>query len=230
MAMPEPERAPLPNDRSAETTVAGVSWLAFARQRERFRPRWPSVFSLRLVRDHYDLLRRPGLLPKSLLDVGATDRVHEGKARARFPGIDYKSLDIDRTNTHDYHDFREVQRSFDVVTLFEVLEHVPQKEAVDLVRQCFSVCAPGGWLVVSVPNVQTPGVQTEWTHVMNVHYLDLAGLLAWTGFEVVDAARVYFGSARHRFTHAFLLHPLHRLMAVDYAQSVVMLARRPATS
>jgi SAM-dependent methyltransferase len=217
-------------DRSGETTAGGLSWVNFAHCRERFQPRWPSVFRMRLVRDHYDLLRHPGVAPRSLLDVGATDRLHEPKARARFPGIDYRSFDIDRTNRHDYHDFRDVDRRFDVVTLIEVLEHLVHKDAVDLVRQCFQLCAPGGWFLASVPNVYTPGIQDEWTHVSTVHYLDLAGLLAWNGFEVVDGARVYLASMRHWFVHARLLHPLHRLLSVDYAQSVVMLARKPQTT
>lgn len=219
--------SPIRQDRTADTTAGGISWLSFAQCRERFRSRWPSVFRMPLVRDHYDPLTHAALSARSLLDVGATERVHEAKARTRFPGIDYRSFDIDRTNRHDYHDFRDVDRQFDIVTLIEVIEHLPHKDAVDLLAQCHSLCAPGGWFLASVPNVYTPGIQSEWTHVSSVHYLDLAGLLAWQGFEVMHGARVYHASKRLWLTHARLLHALHRLMAVDYAQSVVMLARKP---
>ncbi len=162
-----------------------------------------------------------------MLDVGATDRVHEAKARTLWPGVDYRSLDIDRTNRHDYYDFADVDRTFDLVTLIEVVEHVPPKVAVELMQNCFRVCRSGGYLLTSVPNVYTPGIQSEWTHIAALHYLDILGLAAWAGFEVVDAARVYFGSGRHWFVHAGLLHPLHRVLGVDYAQAIAVLAKKP---
>jgi predicted SAM-dependent methyltransferase len=213
-------------DRSAETTAAGLPWVAFARCRSSFRDRWPSIFRLRLMRDLFELPERAGLPIRTVLDVGATDRVHEARVRSAWPGVDYRSLDIDRTNRHDYHDFAEVDREFDLVTLLEVVEHLAPKDAVDLVHQCHRACRSGGYMLASVPNVWTPGVQQEWTHVATLQYIDLIGLLAWTGFEIVDAARVYFGRGRHWWVHTKLLHPLHRLLQVDYAQSIVVLGRK----
>jgi hypothetical protein len=81
--------------------------------------------------------------------------------------------------------------------------------------------------LVSVPNVYRPGVQQEWTHIAQFPYMDLAGLLAWAGFEVVDGARVYYASARGWLLHAKLFAPLHRFLSVDFAHSIVMLCRRP---
>ncbi len=216
-----------PRDRSSETTLAGLSWLKFARCRDPFRLRWPSVFRLPLVRDHYGVATDKGLLIRSMLDVGATDRMHEAKARACWPTVDYRSLDIDRTNRHDYHDFADVDRQFDLVTLLEVVEHVEPKVAVELMANCFRACRSGGYVLASVPNVYAPGIQQEWTHVAALHYLDLAGLVSWSGFEVIDGARVYHAFQRHWLLHAKLLHPLHRLMGVDYAQSIVVLGRKP---
>ncbi len=220
----EPERAP--RDRSGETTAAGLSWLQFARCRDAYRERWPSVFGLPLVPDLFALAARARLPVASVLDVGATDRVHEGRVRGIWPGVDYRSFDIDRTNRHDYHDFADVDRQFDLVTLLEVVEHVPPKEAVALLQSCHRAARSGGWILASVPNVWTPGAQLEWTHIAALQHIDLMGLLAWVGFEIVDAARVYMGRRRDWWLHARLLHPLHRLMNVDYAQSVVALARK----
>jgi SAM-dependent methyltransferase len=214
-------------DRSNETTLAGVSWLQFARKRVSAGARWSSIWKLRTVRMMHDLASEHGVPVKSVLDVGATDRVHESLVRQRWPGVDYRSFDIDRTNRHDYHDFAEVDRQFDLVTLIEVLEHVPPKIAVELMAQCAKACRPGGHLLVSVPNVYTPGMQHEWTHVSALHYLDILGLLTWSGLEVVDAARVYMASGMHRLVHQYVMYPVHRLLGVDYAQSVVALGRKP---
>ena len=214
-------------DRSNETTLAGISWVQFARARYPFMQRWPSVFKMPLVRAQHDLAIRRNLPIKSVLDVGATDRVHEPRVRSAWPGVDYRSFDIDRTNKHDYHDFVDVDRQFDLVTLLEVLEHLPAKVAVEVMQNCVKACRPGGHVLLSVPNIYTPGVQDEWTHISPFHYMDVAGLAVWCGLEVVDGARVYYNSRRHWFVHAFVLHPLHRLMAVDYAQSIVILGRKP---
>lgn len=214
-------------DRSNESTSAGISWVAFARARGPFLQHWPSVFRIPLRFDHHSVLQSSRAKLQSLLDVGATDRVHEAKVRSRWPGIDYRSFDIDRTNKHDYHDFADIDRQFDAVTLIEVLEHVPPKVAVELVQQCFKACKPGGWFLASVPNVYTPGAQEEWTHISTLHYGDLFGLVAWAGFEVVDAARVYHCGWKNKLVHARLLHALHRVLGVDYAQSVAVLAKKP---
>lgn len=226
MPLIDPTDRPTRADRSHETTAAGISWLAFARCRAPFQVRWPSVFDLRLCADHYEPAVGRAIPVRSLLDVGATDRLHESKVRAQWPGVDYRSLDIDRTNAHDYHDFADVEAQFDLVTLLEVVEHVPPDVAVELLAQCFRVCRPGGYVLASVPNVYTPGIQLEWTHLAALHYMDIAGLVAWSGFEVVDLARVYSAGWRQRFVHSRLLHLLHRALAVDYAQSIVVLGQK----
>ena len=223
----DPGRRATAVDRSNETTLAGVSWLQFARKRVSASARWSSIWQLRALRGMHDVVSLNGAPVQSVLDVGATDRVHEPFVRQRWPGVDYKSFDIDRTNHHDYHDFADIDRQFDLVTILEVLEHVPPKVAVELMAQCAKACRPGGHVLVSVPNVFTPGTQLQWTHVSALDHLDILGLLAWSGLEVVDAARVYLASGRHRFVHQYLLHPLHRLLGVDYAQSVVALGRKP---
>jgi SAM-dependent methyltransferase len=219
--------AGMTEDRSRDTTLSGIPWGEFSRHRVPFTQRWPTVFHLPLVKDHHQLARRSCGQVRSLLDVGATERLHENAVRAAWPGIDYRSFDVDRTHRHDYHDFAEIDRQFDLVTLLEVLEHLEPKLAVEVVRQCFRLTRPGGHLLVSVPNVFRPGVQQEWTHIAALPYQDLGALLRLAGFEVITGARVYYATWRGRLLHAGLLHALHRFLCVDYAHAIVMLARRP---
>jgi 2-polyprenyl-3-methyl-5-hydroxy-6-metoxy-1,4-benzoquinol methylase len=162
-----------------------------------------------------------------VLDVGATTRVWEPTITSLWPGVQYKSLDIDRTNEHDYYDFDDVNQTFDLVALLEVLEHVAPDEVIGLLARCWSTCRPGGHIVVSVPNIYTPGYQLEFTHQTALSHWDLPGLLRLTGFDVIDGWRQFKAHWRRTLLHEYLLYPLHRSLKVDFAPSIVMLARRP---
>ena len=214
-------------DRTSETTAAGISWLQYARHRSAFGSRWPSIWHMKIITSFFDdAVAHVGRIA-SVLDVGATDRVWESEIRRLWPEVDYRSLDIDHTNAHDYYSFDEVDRQFDLVTCFEVLEHVEPKICLEILKDCVDACRPAGHVLASVPNVFTPGVHLEFTHQTAFNQLDLVGLLSWMGLEVIDASRAFFGSQRRRFTHQYLLALLHRAMNVDFCRSVVALARKP---
>jgi SAM-dependent methyltransferase len=215
-------------DRTSESTAAGIPWVQFARARSVFRERWPSVFDLPVAGDFFAFAAPHLGSVETVLDVGATDRVWESAIRARWPRCAYKSLDVDRTNRHDYYDFADVDAQFDLVLCLEVLEHVEPQVSLEIARQCARVCKPGGRVLASVPNVHTPAIQQEFTHRTAFAYFDLAGLLAWVGLDVLAAARITFRPWRSRALHR-LLAPLHRLLAVDYCQCVLVVARKPQT-
>lgn len=214
-------------DRSNDPLAAGITWLQFSICRSPFRERWPSIRSLRVVTSMFDLPVSHSIPVTSLLEVGATSREWEPTVRRLWPNADYRSLDLDRTHQHDYHAFDEIDRQFDVVMCLEVLEHVAPDVAVEILRQCQLACQPGGHLLVSVPNVMTPGVQLEFTHQTAYNHHDLPALLSWVGLEIIDGARVCLAGRRYRLLHQYLVSPLHRLMKVDFCQSVIMLAKRP---
>ncbi|MGH8984326.1 MAG: class I SAM-dependent methyltransferase [Acidimicrobiia bacterium] len=81
-----------------------------------------------------------------------------------FPGAQVVNVDIDRRYAHDAPNRQETVRfvcadaaalpfergGFDAVTMFDVLEHVPDDRAA--VQQALSVLRPGGWLLLSSPN------------------------------------------------------------------------------
>lgn len=214
-------------DRSKDTTAAGISWARFHECRRRFRGRWPTVWHLPVQHSFFSTPRLRDQKIASVLDVGATTRVWEDTIRRQWTNVDYRSLDIDRTYSHEYYSFDAVDRRFDLVTLLEVLEHVSPPVALELLAQCSAVCQPGGHILVSVPNVLAPGYQLEFTHQTAYSYYDLAGLLDWVGLEVVDGWRFFPATLKRRLLHEYLCYPLHRLLKVDFCQSVVMLARKP---
>lgn len=217
-------------DRSVETTAAGIPWLVFARHRGAIKERWPLLWDLRVTTSHFDVLRAlpAGTTPVDVLDVGATDRRHARTLEERFPGIEYRSLDVDRTLPHDYHDFADVDRTFDLVTCTEVLEHVAEDVGMDILRRSAAACRPGGHVLVSVPNCIVPYYQMEFTHRTAFTYRDLGAACRTVGLEVVDMTRVALGSVRTRWVHRTILARWHRLMGTDWCASITCLARRPA--
>ena len=65
-------------------------------------------------------------------------------AKAMNPGLDYAVADIFQDDLGG--------EKFDVVSLIEVIEHIPPKDLPDFIGCCLSFLKPGGRLVVTVPH------------------------------------------------------------------------------
>jgi SAM-dependent methyltransferase len=210
-------------DRTSETTAAGISWVQFHAKRRSVRDRYPSIWRLPVISDPFTWIASQTPSVRSALDVGATSRVWEPSIRATWKDVDYRSLDIDRTLPQDYYAFDDVHGEVDLVLIFEVLEHVSPSESLSILEDCKRICRPGGYVAVSVPNILTPGAQLEFTHQTSFSMHDVGALLEWCGLEVVDIVRAW--PHGRRIAHR-LLWPLHRGLQVDYCHSILALARK----
>ena len=83
--------------------------------------RYPEIWNLKLKLPFILKYVREG---ESILDVGAFDRALGERIRSRCPSVRYKSMDIDSTYPHDYYSLEEIRETFDVILLFEVIEHL----------------------------------------------------------------------------------------------------------
>jgi SAM-dependent methyltransferase len=81
--------------------------------------------------------------PKKLLGVDYSKRAID-LARALNPGLDYMHADICSDESQ--------LKSFDVVTLVEVLEHIPLDSVSDFVSAFAGLNRPGGRLLLTVPH------------------------------------------------------------------------------
>jgi SAM-dependent methyltransferase len=87
--------------------------------------------------------------------------------------------------------------SFDVVTLWDVLEHTPDPRAV--LQECARVLKPGGLFIVNYPDIHSLIARLmgrRWVFLLSVHLyyftkVTLAKMLAETGFRV-QASRAHW--------------------------------------
>lgn len=189
--------------------------------------RWPSPFGLPLVKRPSDVLYALLEDGARLLDVGAGDATRRERVRARFPRVEYVSVDPDPEARADHARLDDVDGRFDAAALFEVVEHVPPETALALLRGVHACLREGGVVVVSVPSIHTPG---RWlrdcTHVTPWAHDELGGALELAGFRVRSLHRSYPAPLVRRVLRRAVLGPIGHLFGLDYAYSVIAVGAR----
>jgi 2-polyprenyl-3-methyl-5-hydroxy-6-metoxy-1,4-benzoquinol methylase len=142
--------------------------------------------------------------------------------------------------------------SFDLVTMWDVLEHVPDPQS--LLRHARAMLRPGGTLILETQNVDSRFAQLlgrRWQHYKHQEHLyhfnpaTIARLLQQEGWEVISNTPRFGGkyvslgfiaerAGRLSPAAAFLLKPLHLLgranLYVNLRDEMVVVARPAATA
>jgi len=206
--------------------VAGINWNEIFSGRKKALQELPNILRLPTVRDRSEILRRLVKDGDSLLDMGAHVRGLEGFFSGEKKGVKYFSFDVDRTLKHDYYSLDEIDRTFDVVTVFEVVEHLAPAMVVEFLKKASSSLNDNGLIVISTPNVCHPVVfWRDFTHITPVRYDELSGLLLSAGFSDVKIYRSGSFRLRDRF-FALVFRPLIRLLRMDWFPGIIATARR----
>ena len=204
-----------------------MDWSQLINFRDQIHKRYPTVWDLKLIKRSSWLLERqlrPGM---HVLDVGASDRRMKERVENVYSDILYKSMDIDRRTPHDYYSLAEIDEQFDLIILFEVIEHLELEQGVEMLRRLHEVLVDGGMLILSTPNIFNPGrFWIDATHKVAYHYEEIGGILLSQGFEVLGIYRTFHASLLKYFFRRTLFYPLHRILDVDFAKSIVVLAQR----
>jgi hypothetical protein len=214
----------------ADDPVAAIlaSWGEMTRHRVRITDAVGHVFRLPVVGSQWEALAacmEPGV---RVLDVGAGRRRFERRLREAFPGLVYESFDVDRALPHDYYDLDEARGPYDRVMVLDVLEHLSLEEGLGLLARARDLLAPGGRLVVMVPNTFSPSTCLwDATHRTHYSFAELGGALLALGFEFPEIVRVHKARLGQRVLRA-LLRPVLKLLQTDPATHVRLAARRPA--
>jgi SAM-dependent methyltransferase len=163
-----------------------------------------------------------------VLDVGANDRNVERYLQAHNAPARYFSCDVDRTLHHDYYSLDDVDQTFDVVCLFDVIEHLPVPVARDMVKQLLGLVRPGGQIYITTPNVDHPTrFWRDCTHITPFRYDELAGVLIAAGFADIQVLRIARLKWQDRLRYV-LAAPTLRLLGIDFAPSILLIGTRPA--
>ena len=204
-----------------------VSWSRLFEYRARIHERYPDIWDLKILRKRFPLMVQNIRDGEKVLDIGASTRNLQERLRRHFPKLIYKSMDIDREQFHDFGSLEEVQESFNVVFLFEVIEHLGLEEGIQLIAKIHDLLNGGGRLILTTPNVFNPSrFWRDATHKVAYCYDELGGLLLAHGFQIKAMYRTY-NDAFHRYLfRVYVMSPLHRYLGIDFAKSILMVAEK----
>lgn len=201
------------------------SWYGLYGFRKEIRHRFPNFWRLKVVKKPFDVVSPYLRENTSLLDVGSGNRQIEGKLKDIYPEIVYRSMDVDRDKFHDYYSLDDVKEKFDIVLLFEVIEHLEFDEAVEMLKKIKDILIPGGRLVLTTPNVYHPNRYWEYSHKISYRYDEIGGLLLALGYEIEYIYRIYNDALLQRFIRLYLMAPIHHYFSIDFARSIALVAK-----
>lgn len=206
----------------------GINWSELYQHRRTIAGRFGNIWDLPLARRYNNVLEALGRGGTSLLEIGAGDRALQDKMTAAWGSFEYRSCDIDDRYDHDFGSIGHVTGSFDIVCGFEVIEHVTLVDAADMIRQSERVLKPGGCLALTTPNIfYPPGFLRDATHITPFCYDELGGLASYCGLEVEAIYRLHHDSLIKKWIKRVVAYPLYRMMGIDFAHQIMVVARKP---
>ena len=203
------------------------SWSEQFRRRKEIAARFGGIFELPIRRRVREVLLDQLIDGAVVLEVGAGDRSMEKALLRERPRLRYESLDIDPHGRHEYRDLAEVRSHYDCVFALEVIEHLPLEDITPwLVRLC-EIVKPGGVLVLSTPNTYFPmAYLRDVTHRTPLCYDELGGLVSGAGFHVEQIVRIYHDPMHRKLLRRYLFGWLFRMISLDFARQIVLVARK----
>jgi SAM-dependent methyltransferase len=208
-----------------------ISWSCLYQARRAVARRFGRIWRLPLRRRWSDVLMQYTDQSMSLLEIGAGERRVADLLNARKKKVHYHSMDIDRSLPHDYYDLQEIDKSFDLVLAFEVVEHLALAEALALLRRARELLRPGGRLLLTTPNTYyPPAYLRDATHQTPFCYDELGAAVTSAGFEVEHIYRIYHDPIWRKLLRRYLLGWVFPLVGIDFARQIMLVARNPELS
>ncbi len=203
-----------------------ISWPKLFKYRDEVHNRFPEIWNLKILRKRFNFILKHMKGGEKILDTGAYDRRLEGRLKKHFPNIVYKNMDIDREQFHDFYSFEHVREKFDLIFLFEVIEHLTIDEGIKVLKQIYQLLNSEGRLIISTPNIFNPGrFWRDASHKQAYCYDELGGILLANGFGIKEIYRTYNDAIHKYLFRVYLMSALHRYLGIDFAKSILILAK-----
>jgi len=202
-------------------------WSEQFRWREKVHQQYPEVWDLRIVRKRLPFILKYLKDGEAVLDIGAYNRQLGDRLKRYYPKIRYKSLDIDPSYPHDYSSLEEVKEEFDMVLLFDVIEHLDMESGREMVTNIFKILRSGGRVILTTPNVYTPGrYWKDVSHLTPYHHEELGALFLGQRFESIELFRLFNAPFLRYVVKVYLFSPFFRFLTLDFTKSILLVARK----
>lgn len=199
------------------------SWSELYRHRQKVKQRYPSIWSVPLVKKEMDRLLAIVADGTRVLEVGAGDRRFGRRLQSLRKNIEYRSFDIDQATQQDYYCLDDIEGTFDCIYAFELIEHLSPEEGLSLLRALRLRLKPQGLVLLGTPNLYHP--HRYWgdiTHKTPYKYEELGGLMMMAGYTLPDIYRIYNDAWLRRWLRLHIGIALHRYLDIDFASTVLL--------
>ena len=205
-----------------------INWQELYYHRRLIAREFGDIWDLPVRKRYHQIMGELGAKNISLLEIGAGDRALAERMRGYWNEFDYRSCDIDTTFDHDFTHFSTIVGHYDLICAFEVIEHLTLQEAAEMLIKLRVHLKPGGLLILTTPNTfYPPAYLRDATHVTPFCFDELAGLVSLAGYQVQFIYRLFHDSLLKKFVKRGLMYPLFRVLGIDYAKQILVVAKNP---
>ena len=206
-----------------------MDWNIKYKNKNNFRKKYKYVYSIPTIKSLeyvFNIVIKNRKISK-ILEIGSGSHSRKNFFLSKNPNIIYKTMDIDKTTQQDYYNLNDIEEKFDIIIGLEVIEHIKREDFDFFCNKLYSLTKNGGSLILTTPNIFHPTRYFfDYTHCIPLCYDELASVFMTVGYKSIIPFRFYSDSTLRRLARQYIFSWLYRLLEIDYAKSIVIVANK----